>query len=279
VLLKTLVLFVASLLGLRCGQTADLGFDVTVPSPAYPRGGPRVVIDAGHRNFHTADGTYLPFAQLLRHDGYTVTSSTTLALERVDLLVVANARQPFTPPECDAIEAWVSRGGALLLVTDHPPVGERMQPLLDRFGVRGNLGELHDPAHHLGGMDGSAIIFTRLGKHPITDGVGPIATFTGQALRGPPGSVSLLPASPTAVEYHPYMVGPGRFEMGEPTPAPGASQAVALVHGRGRVVVTGEAAFLTAQREGHERFGMNLPGLDNRRLLRNMIHWLTGGAR
>ncbi len=40
----------------------------------------------------------------------------------------------------------------------------------------------------------------------------------------------------------------------------------------------GEAAIFTAQVEGPERrpFGMNVPGLDNRQLALNVIHWLSG---
>lgn len=37
-------------------QVADLQFDTTVSRPAYARSGPAVLIDAGHQNFHTADG-------------------------------------------------------------------------------------------------------------------------------------------------------------------------------------------------------------------------------
>jgi hypothetical protein len=283
---KTLLFYLCAILGVDCGQVADLSYDVAISQPTFPSRGPRVTIDEAHRNIHTAHGTYLPFAQLLRNDGYVVEAGTTplsaRSLAGVDLLVVANARQPLAPEECDAVATWVAGGGALLAITDHPPIGERMQPLLDRFGVAGTLGEVWDPAHHLPGQDGSHIVFTAIPRHALTEGVTRVATFTGQGVTGPPGAVAFLPLASTAVEYHPRQVGPGRWEMGDPKPAaPGLAQAVAFRHGKGRVVVTGEAAFLTAQRIGHERFGMNLPGTDNRRLALNVVHWLTltGGAR
>jgi hypothetical protein len=51
---------------------------------------------------------------------------------------------------------------------------------------------------------------------------------------------------------------------------------VAFGFGYGRVVVMGEAAELTAQVAGGEKFGMNVPGLDNRQMALNIMHWLTG---
>jgi hypothetical protein len=54
-------------------QVADTTFNPMIPKPEYARGkGPVVAIDEGHYNFHTADGRYLPFARLLRADGYVV---------------------------------------------------------------------------------------------------------------------------------------------------------------------------------------------------------------
>jgi hypothetical protein len=38
----------------------------------------------------------------------------------------------------------------------------------------------------------------------------------------------------------------------------------------------GEAAELSAQLIGNERFGMNVPGLDNRQMALNIMHWLSG---
>ena len=38
----------------------------------------------------------------------------------------------------------------------------------------------------------------------------------------------------------------------------------------------GEAAELSAQLIGSEKFGMNVPGLDNRQMALNIMHWLSG---
>ncbi len=55
-----------------------------------------------------------------------------------------------------------------------------------------------------------------------------------------------------------------------------ARSGVALQLGRGRVVILGEAAMMTAQisGDGHP-FGMNVPGNDDRQLALNILHWLS----
>ena len=46
---------------------------------------------------------------------------------------------------------------------------------------------------------------------------------------------------------------------------------------QGRLVVLGEAGMLTAQIDGrsHKNFGMNVPGIDNKQLALNIMHWLS----
>ena len=52
--------------------------------------------------------------------------------------------------------------------------------------------------------------------------------------------------------------------------------------GKGRVIVMGEAAMLSAQLITGSRpikFGMNRVGTDNRQLALNIMHWLSGLLR
>jgi hypothetical protein len=60
--------------------------------------------------------------------------------------------------------------------------------------------------------------------------------------------------------------------------AAGRAQALAFKFGKGRVVVQGEAAMLSAQISGPEKskMGMNVPGNDNRQYALNVMHWLSG---
>ena len=89
-----------------------------------------------------------------------------------------------------------------------------------------------------------------------------------QSLSVPPGAVAFLPLGPKSFDILP---------TGGEIPGADRAQGVALELGRGRVVVLGEAAMLTAQVTGRAavRFGMNLPGNDDRQLALNIIHWLA----
>jgi len=49
--------------------------------------------------------------------------------------------------------------------------------------------------------------------------------------------------------------------------------------GKGRVVVLGEAAMMSAQvvgPKGEGKMGMNAPGNDDRQFALNTLHWLSG---
>ncbi len=77
-------------------QFADPEFDAKVDRPAYPDRHPVVLLDEAHNNFHTADGRYKPFADLLRNDGYDVKPNknkfTSETLKDCAVLVIANAQ-------------------------------------------------------------------------------------------------------------------------------------------------------------------------------------------
>src|SRR4026209_2026157 len=76
-------------------QMADPEFDTSVVNPAYKKDGPRVMFDEAHHNFHTTDGRYKPFVDLLMNDGYQVIRNrkpfTKQSLDSFKELVIANA--------------------------------------------------------------------------------------------------------------------------------------------------------------------------------------------
>jgi hypothetical protein len=300
-------------------QAADDSYIPRVAAPAFSgRGRPEVLIDEAHYNVHTAGGTYAPFAALLRRDGFWVRSGRSpLSLSALDrdgdgrrILVIANALgwrgalqlafgsgrlervmrltdSALSAREIVETEAWVRSGGSLLLVADHTPAGEAARPLAAAFGVQMTTWWAEDEQHHDAvTRNPGFLVFSRanglLEDHPIASGryeseaVQRVMTFTGQALRAPSGGVSILTLSSTAREY-PYR----RSREREGRSAAGLSQAVALEHGAGRVVVLGEAAMLTAQTARADdratlRFGMNRADNDNRQFTLNVMHWLAG---
>jgi hypothetical protein len=279
---------VARELGLG-GQRADPDFDTKVAHPAFVAEHPQVLFDEAHNNFHTAGGRYKAFAELITSDGYVVTPNqekfTPALLAKYNILVIANAmadgegesdatESAFTKDERQAVADWVEGGGSLLLITDHEPFGSASDLLAGRFGVDMSNRVTFDPANRAE----QGLLFARdkdqLGDHAITNGrdaserVNRVLTFTGQSLKGPPGSVAFLKFADTAIEND------GENQIS----AAGRAQGLALTQGKGRVVVTGEAAQLSAQMAGFPpmRFGMNAPNCDNRQMALNIMHWLSG---
>lgn len=295
-------------------QIAAAELDTRVENPAWSVGqGPRVVVDEAHRNLHTADGRYRPFAELLRHDGYRVEPGrepfSAASLESCDVLVIANARGPegepaaraFTPEEVEAVGEWVEDGGALLLIADHAPFGSAARPLARRFEVGMLGGHLKDEEHADPVLPGPyVLVFSDenglLVDHPVIRGrpdvepserVGRVIAFGGQALEPPrePGRDAevVLRLGDGAVR-----VDDPQAETPEERPlGPGFAQMVALRTGSGRVVVLGEAGMLSAQVIRGEaaqramgvdeiRFGMTREDSDNRQLALNTMHWLSG---
>jgi len=297
---KAWVVSLLILAGLSFGQqVVDDTYNATVADPAFKDKHPRVVIDAAHFNVHTAEGGYKPFADLVTSDGCRVASNTkpfsSQSLQAFDILVIANARgaamrndpnvdkPAFTDAECDAVRDWIRAGGSLLFIADHWPIGSASECLARRFGVQMSKGRTLDPVNFDSSRPSlSSLAFTRdnglLGEHPITRGrndkerIGRFVTFTGQSLKGPEGSVAFLKLSDKAYDIVP----PDNRRI----PAAGRAQGLALKYGKGRVVVMGEAGCLTAQKTGGRRrslpMGMNAPGLDNRQMALNIVHWLAG---
>jgi hypothetical protein len=277
-------------------QISDPNFNPHVEHPAYTKGFPRVLFDEAHNNFHTATGRYKPFVDMMFSDGYQIAANRKSfskdSLQTYKILIIANAigaedmddpgadKPAFTEEECDAVRDWVSTGGALLLIADHAPFGSAAQILAKRFAVEMSKGYVVDLEHSVPDNP-SLLIFSRENKllldHPITQGrndserINRVQTFTGQALKGPPGATQLLALAATAIDQAEPM-------GGEKKSVAGQAQGIAFKFGKGRVVMLGEAAMLSAQVAGPENFkmGMNVPGNDNRQFALNIMHWLSG---
>lgn len=287
------------------GQHVDLEFQPPIVAPAFDIGaGPVVLIDEAHRNMHTAEGSYKPFAELLRRDGYVVHPSevpfTLEALARTDILVIANALgeddaemwtlptpSAFSPDEITAVRNWVEDGGALLLIADHMPWPGAAAELAEAFGllfINGDVGDF------CVGCAGFRLTFKRadesLTDHPITNGRSPservehVITDTGQAFRPSPGT-RVEPLMVLGDEAVLFMSQDWGEELTDATPrlsAAGWYQGVVLRRGAGRVAAFGEAAMFSAQVGSDGKpMGMNDPEADqNYQFVLNVMHWLSG---
>jgi len=288
------VAFLAALMlasAVSAQQHADTKYVPHVARPAYASAAPVVAVDQSHNNFHTLDGKYAPFGQLLTADGYQVRPLTgpfaPSSLQGVTVLVIANARGPvrgasaFTSNEIATIRAWVGNGGSLLLISDHAPFGTAAASLADAFGVEMGTGFaiVRDA-----GRISSQILFLKcdLGRHPITEGrdiyeaVHSVESFTGQSLSVPAGATALLVLPPDALEVASADdINILRRGGGVPArSAGGRAQALAMPFGKGRVVIAGEAAMFTEQIiSGLGRVGLR--DHDDQQFALNAMHWLS----
>ena len=284
-------------------QLADSEWSPTVSDPLFPQdSGPAILVDAAHGNFHTIEGRYAAFAELLALDGYRVRSAHEPAsselLRQANVFVIANALHggqdadwilptppAFRPEEIEAIVDWVEQGGSLLLIADHMPFPGATADLAAAFGIVFLNGYAMRPQ---GG--GGTMSFTRasglLADHAIIRGrsgseaVESVTSFTGQAFRsaGPVQPIMRMPDDWIVM----LPIEAGVFDDRTPrVSARGLLQAGVLHFGSGRVAVFGEAAMFTAQtwvRDGTVgQMGMNHPSAtENAQFVLNVMHWLTG---
>ncbi|UCC99669.1 MAG: hypothetical protein JSW66_07240, partial [Phycisphaerales bacterium] len=182
-------------------QLGDTSFVPHIEKPTFDIGrGPVVKIDEAHHNFHTMNGRYFAFAEVLRRDGYQVEPNTSEfnldSLRSCSILVIANALNirntedwslptpsAFTDDEIEIVRQWIENGGALFLIADHMPFPGAAEKLAAAFGFEFSNGFALDTLKE--GPD----VFRRsdgsLRAHEITDGKEPsgrvdsVVTFTG----------------------------------------------------------------------------------------------------
>jgi hypothetical protein len=287
-------------INLLAQQIADTTFNPVIPRPEYARGkGPVVAIDEGHYNFHTAGGRYLPFARLLRADGYVVKEYPgqfkKTELKNVRILLIANALNQintenwflptpsaFSTKEITVVRKWVEAGGSLFLIADHMPMGGAAADLAAAFGFTFTNGFAADTSSpgpaFFNRKDNTLLSCSITNGRNDSETVSKVVTFTGQAFKIPAEATSvirfderyLLLETDTAWVFN---------SNTKYTPIKDWSQGAYLKYGQGRVVMFGEAAMFTAQLAGPEaiRVGMNSDyAEENYKLLLNIIHWLDG---
>lgn len=282
-------------------QLPDTAFEYPIRQSAYQSGrGPLVMIDEAHNNFHTKNGGFRAFSNLLTKDGYNVKGlSKPILSEDVlrgcKILVIANALDSsntdnwilptpsaFSGQEIRVIEQWVKAGGHLLLIADHMPFA----------GAATDLGK----ALGFGFLNGFA--FTGVPKWPPSvfyrkdktlepspavlglldyEKIDSVATFTGSAFSIPYGATGVLRFGDNDRSLQPDTA----WKFSENTPAQplkGYYQGAIANYGKGKVALFGEAAMFTAQLvNGTFRVGINSETApQNGQFVLNLIHWLDG---
>ncbi len=288
----------------QCGhsqQVADTLYNPKIQNPMYFFGnGSTIFIDEGHHNFHTKEGRYKAFSNLLERDGYVVKSYQgdfqKESLEKGKILVISNALNKiniddwylpnpsaFSKDEIEVVKNWVYKGGNLFLIADHMPMAGAAKDLAAKFGFEFTNGFVFDTI-----TNGPAIFNLKdktliesaitLGKDPDYK-VAQIATFTGQAFKIPKDANPILVFNENYINFLPDTA----WVFTKKTPkhnVNGWYQGAYKTYGKGRIVVFGEAAMFSAQIAGPKKIKMGMNNdiaPENYQLLLNIIHWLDGG--
>ena len=261
--------------------TVDDSFDPPIGKPAFRAGkGPAVVVDEKHRNVVSLQTYFGPVGRFLRKDGYSVASGAEAfapgGLAKARVLIIANAQAPeaspegvsaFSDAEVAAVEAWVSKGGGLLLIADRAPFGGPARALARAFRVT-----LDDNTILRKGDDGKpdgvlTIDVSADGEksHPVFAGVSRVVYVVGESLDGP-GRILRAPKGTYSGPTNQAADGPS---------AAGKPIVLAFSHGKGRVVVIGDAGIASAfgSRGGATHRGIS--EADNALFVRNAVRWLA----
>ncbi|WP_218352258.1 DUF4350 domain-containing protein [Alteromonas lipotrueiana] len=268
--------------------------------------GPIVSIDEAHNNFLTKDGRYKPFAQVLKSDGFRVSSNTKKISEKqlknVDILVIANAldryREDWLPPfgealnqnEVEVLKSWILQGGSLFLVADHTPFPKVINNLTLALGfqfINGHVGNItfsrlnHSLSEHVttykseSTQEEQPVFLQSFGQ--VSSDIQQVRSFGGSAFKAPENAVSLLNLGPgvsaTAPEI-PFQVEPDtpRVSM------KGWSQGAVLKLGKGRVAVFSEGMMFSSQliTSTGKKLGLRSVGAEqNEEFLLNIMRWLA----
>lgn len=310
-LLVALVVVVSFPSATNAQQVPDRAYRPRIADPAYVAGtGPSICVDEAHFNFHTLDGRFWAFGELMRRDGYQVrplrSKFDAKSLSKCGIVVIANAQPseaewdsyPYPTPsafddaEIEATKRWVRGGGALLLIADHMPLAGAAAALARAFDVEFNDGFAVEGAQV--GAERAAFAKPTLFRsqdgtltsHIVTRGrnaneaVASVRTFTGQAFRAsnaepllvlPENFITLMPRKA-------WQFGPETRRV----PVGGWLQGAVMTFGTGRAAFFGEAAMFTAQLAGPDRqpAGMNAPGAEqNFQFVLNLMRWLSRALR
>lgn len=280
----------------------DSPFNANVSNPAYKKQkGPKLLIDAGHHNFIVEMGLIKPFVDLSTNDGYQpkidsgVFTSAYLANYQMVLITPAmpfkfgskkevTTEITFTPDELAALKDWVTKGGSLIMLSEHAPIDKSMTPLFNTFGMQLSIGAVVDSVNYDTSIKfpnaETLLLFNRSNgllnsNHPIIKGNNPnelvqnIVTYTGSALSGE-GYSNIFKLSPSAKIR--------KWNASQPSGG-GDSQCLAGNFGKGKIVALGDCNGFTAMyiNSGGKKFsaGMQVETYDWRQFVLNTLHWLS----
>jgi hypothetical protein len=188
-------------------------------------------------------------------------------LSSYDILIIKTPTKPFTPEEVDIMEAFVSNGGGLLLISDHTNVfgmSTYINPIAERFGLRFR----YDATYDLNSGSLSEYRHPDMMPHPIVQHMPALLFATSCTVEAP------LQADDVIIGYGLKSL-EADYSQKSFFPAEGETaemdfglflQAAAVTHGKGRVVAFTDSTIFS-------NFFMFMPGKPE--LALGIMEWLN----
>lgn len=297
----------ASFVFLGCSTTSEIekirgpqyvedgSFSPQAVRPALTSQHPHLCFDQGHHNLAIRKDRYRPVLGLLESDGFQIryleNQIQKKELEDCDVLYISAAlgfsdlqqralarRSAFTTDEIQIITDWVKRGGGVFLATDHRPMADAMEPLLQALGIEGSVLSVQAP-HPLESFQDRGIFEISgaqlMASHPIIRGrdtseqIKKLYWFYGGSFRGKKSSTAILKVG----KGFEFVDSDDDSKQVSDYPALG----VASDLGKGRVIAIGDGTMMTAKLDtiSGQKTGINRPGSDNVQFALNAFRWLA----
>ncbi|MGH7365979.1 MAG: Gldg family protein [Candidatus Rokuibacteriota bacterium] len=195
-------------------------------------------------------------------------------------LVEANPRTRYAPPEGRALEEYLARGGAALLLYDVDfPDDSTVAATLGKIGVRLGDGVVTDPLDHYF-TDPQMVAVTRYTPHAVTRGLA-LSFYPGVrplALSPPPAGVTVTPLFASSSESSAPPVG-RRAADGAARPPRGALTLALAAEGRWPDAAAGAPFRLVVVGDGDFASNSFFPYMSNGDLALSALAWLLREER
>ncbi len=223
------------------------------------------------------DFGYLKFAATLEQDYVAVTNLELLGDRTVpmdcNLLIIAAPTVPFTEPELQKIDQYLTQGGRLLVLFNYASVKVTtgLESILQRWGVNVLPDIVQDPKNTVTGQD---VVVRRFANQPVVSSLSQLSLqmvlprpVEKVSFANPPANApqvtELAMTSPNATLANDSSAPPQSYSLitaVEQKPA-----AVAGLRGTTRIIVTGDSIFLG---------NYYIEGAGNRDFLNSAANWL-----
>ena len=227
-----------------------------------------VLFDESHGQNLRLNASYYGLGNYLTELGYTIHwmwGFSESLINRAHILVIQDGSENYTAGEIATIEAFVARGGGLFLAGGSVEHGLQADLVGSEFGFdMNNTGHLLDSDDFVGSTSHLIYNETNLGSHPITSGVGMVATRVATGFIDIGDAVPLLTADAD-----------GTCTWSDLTPADGTVIMAAKEHGLGRLVVTADYRFVRYNEDPDSDGIPMLYEYDNDIFVANMFNWLA----